>query len=148
MSVKLFVLGVSLKSFNKTCAVELALFLNIFTGISFQIPTDNSISNHPGYDTYLSEFFIFAPFVGIIEIWKLWKFQLLTPSGFWDHYLKIWQNTLRGQKSFWIYTFFNNPWSKEPIKLKFGTSKFFGMRSPKITLRIHKNKPEFSYFTF
>ena len=34
------------------------------------------------------------------------------------------------------------------MKLKFGTGKFFGIRSPKITLRIHKNKPVFSYFTF
>ena len=37
----------------------------------------------------LKNFFIFAPFVGIIEIWKLWKFQLLTPSGFWD--IAIWK---------------------------------------------------------
>ena len=34
------------------------------------------------------------------------------------------------------------------MKLKFGTGKLFGMRSPTITLRIHKNKPGFSYFTF
>ena len=34
---------------------------------------------------------------------------------------------------FWIYTFFDNFWSKGPIKLTFGTGKFFGMRSPKIT---------------
>ena len=49
---------------------------------------------------------------------------------------------------FRISAFFNNFWSKGPIKLKFGTGKFFGMRTLKITLRIHKNKPVFSYFTF
>ena len=49
---------------------------------------------------------------------------------------------------FWIYVFFNNFWSKGPIKLKFGTSTFFGLRSPKITLRIHKNKPVVSHFKF
>ena len=46
-----------------------------------------------------------------------------------------------------MYAFFNNSWLKEPIKLKFGTGKFFGMRSPKILIRMHKNKPVFSYFT-
>ena len=77
-------------------------------------------------------FFIFAPFVDIIEIWKLWIFQLLTPSGSWV--ITIWkfeQNTLDPNPPFWIYAFFNNFWSKGPIKLKFGTGKFFGMRSPK-----------------
>ena len=49
---------------------------------------------------------------------------------------------------FSIYASFNNVWSKGPIKLKFGTGRFFGMRSPKITLRIHKNKPVSCYFTF
>ena len=44
---------------------------------------------------------------------------------------------------FWIC--FNNFWSKEPIKLKFDAGKFFGMRSPKITLRLHKHKPVFSH---
>ena len=42
----------------------------------------------------------FAPFVGIIQIWKLWKFQLLTAGGSWD--ITIWkfgQNTLSGPKS-------------------------------------------------
>ena len=81
-------------------------------------------------------------------LWELWKFQLLTPRGSWD--IAIWkfgQNTSSGPK-FAIYAFFNNFWSKGPIKLKFGTGMFFGMRSPKITLRIHKNKPVFSYFTF
>ena len=47
----------------------------------------------------LKNFFIFAPFVGIIEIWKLWKFQLLTHRCSWD--IAIWkfgQNTLSGPK--------------------------------------------------
>ena len=61
----------------------------------------NSISNRPKNDTLTSKnFFIFAPFVGIIEIWKLWKIQLLTPSGSWDITAwKLGQNTLSGRKS-------------------------------------------------
>ena len=115
-------------------------------------PQGNSISTHPIFlelDIFTSQnFFIFAPFIGIIEIWELWKFQLLVVSE-----ISLFKNLDKipyGDQNlpFWIYVFFNNFRVKGSIKLKFGTGKFFGMRSPKLTLRIHKNKRVFSYFTF
>ena len=121
---------------NKKCTLKFHEL--IFGGVG------NSISNHPGHDTLTSQnIFSFAPFAGIIEIWELWKLQLLTSSGSCDIAIwKIVQNTLSGPK------FSSNFWSKGAIKLKFGKGKFFGMRSSKTILRIHKNKPVFSYFTF
>ena len=56
----------------------------------------------------------FVPFVGIIEIWKLKKFYLLTPKWSWD--IAIWNlGKIHCDQNlpFWILAFFNHFWSKQ-----------------------------------
>ena len=62
----------------------------------------------------------FVPFVGIIEIWKLKKFQLLTPSGHEISLFEIWAKyivTKICHFEFWL-SLITSGLSKGPIKLK------------------------------
>ena len=54
--------------------------LTPFSQLKFGL--SNSILNHPGHATLTTWIFLkFLPVVGIIEIWKSWKYYPLTPRG-------------------------------------------------------------------
>ena len=96
---------------------------------------------------YLSEFLHFCTICRYH--WNM-KIQLITPSGSWDIAIcEIWAKYLIGTKicHFEFTLSLITSGLKDLSSWNLVHVSFFGMRSPKFTLRIHK-KPVFSYFTF
>ena len=86
--------------------------------------------------------------------WNMKTLKISAPNSFWFlryRYLKIWAKYLIRIKichfEFTLSLITSGLKDLSSWNLVY-TGKFFTMRSPKITLRIHKNKPVFSYFTF
>ena len=58
-----------------------AIFICLTPFSQLKFGLSNSILNHPGHATLTTWIFLkFLPVVGIIEIWKSWKYYLLTSS--------------------------------------------------------------------